>query len=154
VIKITEAGTDQVSLVRELFLEYAQSLDFKLCFQGFDKELAELPGKYAPPKGFMLLAYSGSELAGCVAMQPIDSEICEMKRLYVRPQFQGQGIGKSLVLRLIDKSKSAAYKKMRLDTVPSMKAALGLYGSLGFYKIPPYRENPIPGAEYLEKIIS
>lgn len=150
-IEILEANSAQVPLVRELFLEYARSLDFNLCFQGFDQELESLPGKYAAPKGVMLLAFVSGELAGCVALQPIDEEICEMKRLYVRPGFQGRGVGKSLAVRLLLKAETIGYRKMRLDTVPSMKAAIKMYEGLGFFEIPPYRENPIKGALYLEK---
>lgn len=138
-------------MVRELFLEYAQSLGFSLCFQSFDRELAELPGDYAPPQGRLLLAEWDGEAAGCVALHPLDSQTCEMKRLYLRPPYRGKGLGRTLVQRVIDAARAIGYLRMRLDTVePLMKDAVALYRRFGFRDIPPYRENPIPGAMYLE----
>jgi ribosomal protein S18 acetylase RimI-like enzyme len=150
-IEISEAGTNDLLLVKELFLEYAQSLDFDLCFQNFDEELNGLPGLYAAPAGCILLAHHNSELAGCVALKAIDKNISEMKRLYVRPKFQGLGIGKALTQEILKKAKDLGYAKIRLDTVPAMKTAITMYKSMGFYEIEPYRENPIAGALYLEK---
>lgn len=144
-------SAEQIATVRELFLEYAQSLGFSLCFQGFDKELAELPGDYAPPAGRLLLADFGGDVAGCVALHKIDDAVCEMKRLYVRPQFRGKGLGKALAERVIHEAREIGYKKLRLDTVePMMRTAVAMYRQLGFREIAPYRENPINGALYME----
>ena len=139
-----------LSLVRELFLEYAESLGFSLCFQDFDKELARLPGEYAPPAGCLLLAIVDSIPCGCVALHRLEDGICEMKRLYVKPEFRGKGFGKFLVNAVIDEAKKIGYTKMRLDTVPQMKEAINLYREIGFKEIEPYRENPIGGALYME----
>jgi ribosomal protein S18 acetylase RimI-like enzyme len=135
---------------RLLFEEYAASLDFSLCFQGFDHELAELPGSYAPPRGSLQLARVDGAAAGCVALRPIGNDACEMKRLFVRPRFHGQGLGRKLAVAIIAEGRAAGYTTMKLDTVPSMTAAQGLYESLGFRNIPPYTANPIEGARYLE----
>jgi ribosomal protein S18 acetylase RimI-like enzyme len=137
--------------VRELFLEYAQSLGFSLCFQSFDKELAELPGEYAPPRGRLLVAEYGGELAGCVALHPLQETVCEMKRLYLRPQFRGKGLGRILAETIISEARSIGYSAIRLDTVePVMKDAVAIYRRLGFQEIPPYCANPIAGALYME----
>jgi putative acetyltransferase len=141
----------QVTSVRELFLEYAQSLGFSLCFQSFDKELAELPGDYAPPDGRLLLATYEGHPAGCVALHKLTPEICEMKRLYVRPQFRGKVLGRTLAERIITDARDRGYKHLRLDTVePMMKPAVAMYRQLGFREIAPYRPNPIEGALYME----
>ena len=141
----------QIDQVRTLFREYGASLGFSLCFQSFDAELAGLPGEYAPPEGRLLLAFCDSTPAGCVALRKLEDGICEMKRLYVRPQFRGHGLGRDLVLTLIAQARLSQYAKMRLDTIAaSMTEAVGLYRSLGFRDIPPYHGNPIPGAIYLE----
>ena len=142
---------EQAAEVRELFLEYAQSLTFDLCFQSFDKELAGLPGDYAPPEGRLLLAIFDGQTAGCVALHKIENDVCEMKRLYVRPQFRGKGLGKALAERIIHEAREIGYKKLRLDTVePVMRAAVAMYRQLGFQEIEPYRANPIEGALYME----
>src|SRR5579862_4745890 len=141
----------QIAQARELFLEYAQSLGFSLCFQGFDKELASLPGDYAPPRGRLLLAEYDGQLAGCVALHEFENEICEMKRLYLRPAFRGKGIGRSLAETIIREARGAEYKRMRLDTVePFMKNAVEMYRKLRFKEIAPYRTNPVEGAIYME----
>jgi putative acetyltransferase len=163
----------QIAHARELFLEYAQSLGFSLCFQNFDKELAGLPGDYAPPAGRLLLAQYENQLAGCVALHKLDpgagsevchssefchgsefcdgSEFCEMKRLYLRPQFRGKGLGRALADRIIAEACQIGYRKMRLDTVePVMKDAVAMYRRLGFQEIAPYRKNPMPGTLYME----
>jgi len=141
----------QLAQARELFLEYAQSLGFSLCFQNFDKELAELPGDYAPPEGRLFLAEYEGQLAGCVALHKLDDAICEMKRLYLRPQFHGKGLGRVLADRVIAEARRIGYQRMRLDTVESvMKDAVAMYRRIGFHEIAPYRANPIAGALYME----
>jgi len=141
----------QLRQARELFLEYAQSLGFSLCFQNFDKELTELPGDYAPPSGRLLLAEFEGELAGCVALHKFEANICEMKRLYLRPKFRGKGLGRVLAETIIAVAQTIGYKTMRLDTVePVMKNAVAMYGRLGFREIAPYRANPMPGTLYME----
>jgi len=141
----------QIAQARELFLEYAQSLGFSLCFQNFDKELAELPGDYAPPQGRLLLAEYETQLAGCVALHPLEPRICEMKRLYLRPQFRGKGFGRVLADRIIAEGRQIGYQRIRLDTVePRMQDAVAMYRKMGFREIAPYRSNPIAGALYME----
>lgn len=139
-----------LTIIRELFLEYAEPLGFSLCFQDFDKELAELPGEYAPPTGRLILAFVDSIPCGCVALRKLEEGICEMKRLYIKPGFRGKGFGKLLVNAVIEEAKKIGYTKMRLDTVPKMKEAINLYIEIGFKEIEPYRENPIDGALYME----
>ncbi|MGA2429410.1 MAG: GNAT family N-acetyltransferase [Candidatus Acidiferrum sp.] len=139
-----------IALARELFLEYSESLDVDLCFQGFAKELATLPGDYARPAGRLLLAFEGQQPAGCGALRRIDDDICEMKRLYVRPAFRGKGAGGELIDALIRTARKIGYQHMRLDTLPSMTRAIAIYRSLGFKAIAPYRVNPVPGAAFLE----
>lgn len=141
----------QIAQARELFLEYAQSLGFSLCFQNFDKELADLPGDYRPPDGRLLLATQGEEVAGCVALHKLEGGICEMKRLYLRPKFRGKGLGRVLAEVIIAEARKIGYDRMRLDTVgPVMKDAVGMYRKLGFREIAPYRPNPMPGTLYME----
>jgi putative acetyltransferase len=141
----------QIAQARELFLEYAQSLGFSLCFQNFEKELAELPGDYAPPAGRLLLAEFENQLAACVALHKLDSGICEMKRLYLRPQFRGKSVGRCLAERIIAEARQIGYQRMRLDTVePVMKDAVAMYRKLGFKEIAPYCANPMAGAMYME----
>jgi putative acetyltransferase len=144
-------GPDDMQSVRELFQEYAASLDIDLCFQAFEEELATLPGKYAPPAGRLLLAVEDAEKAGCVALRPIGDGIAEMKRLYVRPAFRGRGVGRLLIAALLDESKQAGYTRVRLDTLPSMGAAITLYRSFGFYDIPPQPGHAVPGTLFLER---
>jgi len=140
-----------IEQARTLFLEYAKSLNFDLGFQNFDKELAELPGDYAPPGGRLLVAEYEGNPAGCVALHKFADSICEMKRLYLRPAFRGLGLGRKLTERVIEEARAIGYQRMRLDTVePAMKDAVGLYGKLGFKTIAPYRVNPMPGTVYLE----
>jgi len=124
-MRILEAhSTNHLPIVRELFVEYANSIEIDLCFQSFDRELAELPGKYAPPDGRLLLAFENNQSAGCVALRKIDTDICEMKRLYVRPAFRGKGLGRALASSIITAAREIGYEHMRLDTLGSMKEPL------------------------------
>lgn len=152
VLTFTQAASpQQIAQARELFLEYARSLGFSLCFQNFDKELEALPGRYAPPDGRLLLAEYEGQLAGCVAMRALEPGICEMKRLYLRPQMRGKGLGRALADRIVAEARQIGYRRMRLDTVePVMKDAVGMYRKLGFQEIAPYRSNPMAGAMYME----
>ena len=141
----------QIAQARELFLEYAESLGFSLGFQSFDQELSGLPGDYAPPDGRLLVAEYRGQLAGCVALHRLESEACEMKRLYLRPQLRGRGVGRALAETVIAEARAIGYRKMRLDTVaPVMPNAVAMYRQLGFVEIEPYRLNPIAGALYME----
>jgi putative acetyltransferase len=148
------AGSDaSIDCVRSLFREYAQGLGVDLCFQGFEDELATLPGAYAAPTGALLLAEVDGAVAGCGAMRAFASgdhaNACEMKRLYVRPAFRGFGLGRLLAQALLDRARTAGYSEMLLDTLDDMESARGLYASLGFEPVAPYYYNPIPGAHYL-----
>ncbi|ACB35789.1 GCN5-related N-acetyltransferase [Leptothrix cholodnii SP-6] len=142
-----------IDAARELFREYAQSLAVDLCFQGFESELAGLPGDYAEPAGALLLVLVDGELAGCGAFRPLpDADLpnaCEMKRLYVRPAFRRYGLGRLLAQQLIDQAREASYSRMYLDTLDDMESARELYATLGFHEVAPYYFNPIPGAHYL-----
>jgi ribosomal protein S18 acetylase RimI-like enzyme len=155
-LEIVEARTpEQIAEIKSLFLEYAQSLGFSLCFQSFEKELAELPGMYAPPDGRLLLALVDGAPAGCVGLHKLDDGICEMKRLYARPSFRGHGLGRALTERVIAEARTIGYERMRLDTVAAhMQAAVALYRTLGFRQIAPYRANPQPSVLYMELNLS
>jgi len=139
---------------RSIFQEYASSLQIDLCFQGFDEELATLPGEYAEPRGALLLAWVDGALAGCCALRPLDtsdySNAAEMKRLYVRPAFRGLGLGRQLTEGILDAARQAGYGCVLLDTLDDMESARALYEDLGFEDIPPFYHNPIPGAHYLK----
>ena len=177
--RIVQADTKQlIQHTASLFREYASGLSVNLSFQDFEKELAGLPGGYAPPEGRLLLAFLNENLepsqrasssvspasatsfassasfsprlAGCIAMRKTDSSTCEMKRLYVRPEFRGHRLGRTLALAAIHAAREIGYQRMRLDTLPEMAEAQILYRSLGFKEIPPYRFNPIAGTRYLE----
>jgi ribosomal protein S18 acetylase RimI-like enzyme len=141
---------DDVEAVRRLFVEYQESLGVDLCFQGFDRELAELPGDYAPPEGSLLVARAEDCVVACVALRRLDPQTCEMKRLYVRPTQRGLGLGRALAEAVIAEARRIGYVRMRLDTLPSMTEAAALYERLGFRDIEPYTENPVPGARFLQ----
>ena len=150
-IKIINAhGEVHCQKARELFLQYADSLEFDLEFQGFSQELATLPGPYAPPKGCILLAEDSRQFVGCVALRLLKGSVCEMKRLYVKSVHRGRGIGRMLACSVIDRAREIGYEKMRLDTIATMKEAKTLYYSLEFRNISAYRHNPIDEASYLE----
>lgn len=140
------APTDDIATVRELFLEYAASLNRSLCFQNFDREVATLPGDYDP----ILLATWDGRVAGCAALHPYEDGACEMKRLYVRPEFRTFGIGRALAERVIAEARTRGFGKLLLDTLPSMQRAIALYESLGFTDAPAYRVNPVEGARYMQ----
>ena len=151
---ITPDTPELIAATREIFREYASSLEVDLCFQNFEAELAALPGEYAPPGGCLLLAFIDATLVGCGALRPLPesdyANACEMKRLYVRPAFRRFGLGRALARALLDEAQRAGYSEVLLDTLNDMEAARGMYASLGFEEIPPYYYNPIPGAHYLK----
>ena len=136
--------------VGALLREYAASLPFELDFQDFDRELAGLPGAYAPPRGALFLARVDGEAAGCIALRPLDEEACELKRLFVRPAARGRGLGRRLTTAIVSEARRLGYARMRLDTTPGMEAAQALYEELGFVEAAPYRHNPVPGTRFLE----
>jgi putative acetyltransferase len=148
---IQAQSTQEIETARSLFLEYQAWLGFDLCFQSFDKELAELPGKYALPDGRLLLASENNETVGCVALRKIGERICEMKRLYVRPTVRGKGLGRALAETIISEARNIGYERMRLDTIADkMDRAVAMYRSLGFKEIPPYYDNPVESATFME----
>lgn len=152
---IQAQSSDHMAATRELMLEYAHWLDFNLCFQGFDEELQTLPGKYAPPSGRLLLAYWNGELAGMGALRPLsDHQVCEMKRLYVRPAFRGHSLGRALAEQLVVDAVAIGYKMMRLDTIPGkMEQAIALYRELGFRETAPYYGTPVGSTLFMELIL-
>ena len=156
--KVTASDDSLLAKIRELFLEYSQSLDVDLCFQNFDRELQELPGDYAEPKGVLLLALMDGKPAGCGALRALKSvahsNTAEMKRLYVRPEFRGNAIGKKIVLEIIQAAKNKGYNAIVLDTLNSMTDARTLYASMGFVEIAPYYDNPLEGTQYLRLDLS
>ena len=150
IAQVTGPGA-RLEEARALFLEYAESLGFSLCFQGFDEELRGLPGMYAPPRGRLLLAEEAGRPAGCVGLHEWNGDVAEMKRLYVPRSFRGRGLGRALTEAALSEARSIGYRAVRLDTIASlMQPAIALYRELGFREIAPYREDPIPGALYLE----
>ena len=151
-MQIIQAETaDQIEQARALFREYESWLGLSLCFQNFEKELAELPGAYAEPDGRLLLARDNDELAGCVALRQLNERTCEMKRLFVRETFRGKGIGRLLIEMIIRNAKEIGYERILLDTLPpKMDKAIALYIELGFKEIEPYYNNPVPGAMFME----
>jgi len=153
-IRIIHATTkDHFQSARELFIQYADSLGFDLEFQGFSRELAELPGDYKSPSGCILLAASAEGYSGCVALRPLQNNICEMKRLFVLPQYQGRGIGRALANSVIEEARKKGYDRMRLDTIESMKAAQKLYAALGFKEIAAYCHNPLENPSFMELVL-
>ena len=151
---VTPQTANELDTLRDIFREYAASLKVDLCFQGFDQELATLPGEYAEPRGALLMATVYGVVAGCCALRPLDNldfpNACEMKRLYVRPAFRGLGLGRQLADAIMDAARIAGYDEVLLDTLDDMEAARTLYEDLGFEEIPPYYHNPIAGAHYLK----
>ncbi|OLE55517.1 MAG: GNAT family N-acetyltransferase [Acidobacteria bacterium 13_1_20CM_3_53_8] len=154
-LKLVQAeSAEQLAEARKLFLEYAEWLGISLCFQNFDEEVNGLPGKYAPPEGRLLLALFDEKIAGCIALRKICDGVCEMKRLFVKKEFRGKGIGLALARALIEEARHAGYGRMLLDTLPSqMSEAVAMYRSLGFHEIDPYYFNPVEGALFMEKVL-
>jgi putative acetyltransferase len=151
-MKLIQVKSDEeIQETRRLIEEYAAWLGVDLCFQNFDQELAELPGDYVPPSGRLFLAVENDQVAGCVAIRKIAADMCEMKRLYVRPAFRGHGLGRTLTEKIIEAAREIGYARMRLDTLPRrMAPAIAMYRSLGFKTIEPYYDNPIEGVVFLE----
>lgn len=148
---IQASATNEIEAARELFREYSTWLQVDLCFQNFERELAELPGDYSPPSGRLWLSYEDERLAGCIAMRSLGEGISEMKRLYVRPEFRGRGFGRAMAERLIEEARGLGYTKMRLDTLPGrMDQAIAMYRSLGFQEIDRYYDNPYETAMFME----
>ena len=154
-MNLVQAQTaNDIDTARTLFREYQRFLGVDLCFQGFEKELATLPGRYAPPRGRLLLALDGPRAAGCVALRPLDDKVCEMKRLFVRPAYRGRGLGRVLATRIVDEAAALGYAAMRLDTLEGLEGAMHLYTSMGFQRRAPYYANPLPGVVYWERALS
>ena len=148
---VSAETAEQIEQARHLFREYQSWLEIDLCFQNFEKELAGLPGDYTQPAGRLSLAYEESQLAGCVALRKIDERICEMKRLFLRAEFRGHGLGRRLIETIIREAKQIGYERMRLDTLPpKMNDAIDLYRSYGFKEIASYYDNPVSGAIFME----
>ena len=149
-------SAEDIEIAGKMFREYQEWLGVDLCFQDFENELATLPGKYSPPCGEIFIAYQNDQVAGVVALRPVglpEAGRSEMKRLYVRDEFRGQGLGRKLADLVVSFAKDADYKVMVLDTLPHLEAALKMYASMGFAETAPYYENPLPGVVYLEKIL-
>ena len=154
-MKMVQVQTaDEIETARTLFREYQRFLDVDLCFQGFEEELAALPGCYAPPKGRLLLAWEGEQAVGCVALRPLDDGACEMKRLFVRPDSRGQGLGRLVASRVVSEATALGYVVMRLDTLETLNSAMQLYTSMGFQRRAPYYANPLSGVVYWEQALS
>lgn len=146
ILAVTKPGGD-LDTVRDLFLEYAESLSFNTCFGGFDQELTALPGDYTPPRGCLLLAREGAGAAGCVGVRAVDTETCEMKRLFVRPHIRGGGVGRALATEAIARARALGYHRLCLETLPTMLEARSLYASLGFVPCTPYYDNSCVGSD-------
>jgi ribosomal protein S18 acetylase RimI-like enzyme len=163
-VTIVHAASDaEIQIARRLFREYEKSLGVDLCFQGFEQELASLPGSYAPPRGRLLLAIDDSggdgghgargRAVGCVALRPLGDDVCEMKRLYLRAAVRGRGVGRLLAERIMEEGRAIGYRAMRLDTLPMMTDAIAMYRRLGFREIDPYYPNPVAGTLYMERAL-
>ena len=155
-MKIIQAlSPEDIARARILFQEYEASLGISLCFQNFEGELAELPGEYAAPTGRLFLAFDGNQITGCVALRGLGEGACEIKRLYVRPDFRGRGLGRELTKAVIDAARQIGYERMRLDTFPGkMDTAIAMYRSLGFREIEAYYHNPVAGATFMELMLN
>ncbi|MBD3217647.1 MAG: GNAT family N-acetyltransferase [candidate division Zixibacteria bacterium] len=154
-LKLIYVETEEhINTIRKLFREYEDFLGFHLCFQNFEEEMKTLPGKYAPPEGRLIIAEYDSEIAGCVAVKKIGEGVCEMKRLYVRPEFRGKKIGRKLAERIIEDAGAIGYDIMRLDTLERLKEAIALYRSMGFKETTAYVYNPIEDVVYMELKLS
>ena len=149
-VEIVRATSSQIPVVRELFLEYAAGLNIDLCFQHFDQEVARLPGDYDEPRGRLMLASVASRVAGCVALRPMDQSACEIKRLYVRPEFRRRGLGRTLVQQALKEAEQIGFRVVRLDTLREMEAAIALYTAIGFKEVAPYRIGEPEGICYFE----
>lgn len=149
---IDASGADSIQTARSLFLEYERAIGVDLSFQGFAEELATLPGAYARPRGRLFLALEDERPLGCAALRPLDSETAEMKRLYVRANTRGRGLGRLLASMVIAAAREIGYRRIRLDTLPTMPEAIAMYRSLGFTEIPAYTTNPIAGSLYFELV--
>jgi len=150
-MEISQAVTqEEIALARALFQQYAAWLGVDLCFQGFDSELAGLPGAYAPPRGRLLLTLTEGRAVGCVGLRPLSDTVCEMKRLFVGPEFRGQGIGRELAKKAIEEARKIGYSSMRLDTLPIMIGAIGLYEALGFVRRSAYYDTPLNDTVFME----
>ena len=143
----------ELDAVRELFGEYQRGLGVDLGFQGFAEELATLPGRYAPPGGRLLLAMDGTHAAGCVALRALEGEVCEMKRLFVRPAYRGHGLGLRLAMQIVSEAPALGYRLMRLDTLDTLDSAMRMYAGLGFQRRMPYYANPLPGVVFWERAL-
>ncbi len=158
-IRSADSPSD-LDAARELFREYAASLPFSLAYQGFEDELAGLPGKYAAPLGRILLAWDGPSAVGCIAVRPLVAQprdltpVCEMKRMYVRPQARGRKVGRALCEGLLAFSRNAGYRLMKLDTESDFVAATALYRSMGFTPCPRYNDDPLPSTIWMSKVLS
>lgn len=153
-VNIIHAETDdQFELAKALFKEYAASINTDLCFQNFEQELSNLAAQYSRPTGCLLLAFHENAPAGCVALRKLEDGVCEMKRLYVKPDFRSLKIGKALTEKIVEQARELGYSRMRLDTLPSMERAQAMYKSLGFREIEPYRFNPVGGTVYMELVL-
>ncbi len=141
---------EAIATARELFVEYQRAIGVDLCFQGFQAELEGLPGAYAPPPGRLLIASVDGKAAGCGALRPLGGDAAELKRMWVRPGFRGRGLGRAVAEALLQAARAQGYARVRLDTLPVMTEARALYRSLGFAEIPPYNDNPLPGAIHME----
>jgi ribosomal protein S18 acetylase RimI-like enzyme len=155
IVEIREVHTnEELEQAQTLLKEYSKSLDFELGFQGFEQEISHLPGDYSPPNGILLLAVSEGHSVGCVGLRKLEGRTCEMKRLYVRPQYRGLKTGRALAKAVIERARRIGYVRMRLDTTRSMQKARALYTSLGFREVGAYRYNPIEGAVFMELILT